>query len=292
LHLQRSLLTLAFALLFAMPAAGQSAPPAYGYGAAASFRPGEPIDLRRSARPAPEALAETPDDPQDAGAEEEAETVPVSAPAPSDAARARLADETGVASWYGAAFAGRPTATGETFDPDAMTAAHPSLPLPSLIEVTNAENGRTAVVRVNDRGPFAHGRVLDVSRRAAEELGFLRAGQARVHIRYLGPAPRALPRDEPPPAPEAAPLTTAAAPRAAPPASAYVVQVGAFADPDNAERVRADLANAGPVFIEAGWVDGRELHRVRLAADSDAEAERLRQRVARLGYEDAIVQPR
>lgn len=291
--LQRSLVMLAAALFLAAPAAGQGAPPAYGYGATSNFRGGEPIDLRRTARPAPDALAALPDD----GEEEEAEeaTVAVSAPAPANAALdaplRQRANETGVASWYGAEFAGRPTATGEIFDPNALTAAHPSLPLPSLVEVTNTENGASVVVRVNDRGPFVHGRVLDVSRSAAEALGFATAGQARVEIRYLGPAPRSLVREEAAAlGPVGAPLAAAPAPR--PPNAAFVVQVGAFSDPANAERVRADLANAGPAFVEAGWVGGRQLHRVRLAAATDAEAEQLRQRVARLGYQDAIVQPR
>ena len=92
----------------------------------------------------------------------------------------------GVASWYGSAYHGRLTANGELFDMNALTAAHPTLPLPSLVEVTNLENGRRMVLRVNDRGPFVRGRVIDLSHAAAQELGFDYQGLATVHVRYLG----------------------------------------------------------------------------------------------------------
>ncbi|WP_292173685.1 septal ring lytic transglycosylase RlpA family protein [Brevundimonas sp.] len=99
-------------------------------------------------------------------------------------------DETGLASWYGAQFNGRPTATGERFDMHALTAAHKTLPLPGLVEVTNLANGRRIVVRVNDRGPFAEGRIIDLSRGAAEALDLLQRGVGEVRVRYLGRAPR------------------------------------------------------------------------------------------------------
>ena len=97
-------------------------------------------------------------------------------------------DRTGVASWYGYESRSRTTADGEVFDARLATAAHPTLPIPSWIEVTNLDNGRSARVRLNDRGPFAGGRILDLSRGAAVELGFLARGTARVRVRYLGPA--------------------------------------------------------------------------------------------------------
>ncbi|WP_018147293.1 septal ring lytic transglycosylase RlpA family protein [Henriciella marina] len=100
------------------------------------------------------------------------------------------AKESGIASWYGRAFNGRPTASGEIFNADALTAAHPNLPLPSLVKVTNQANGREIVVRVNDRGPFTGGRIIDLSRRAAETLGMLEQGTATVTLDYIGPAPR------------------------------------------------------------------------------------------------------
>lgn len=99
-------------------------------------------------------------------------------------------DETGLASWYGDAFNGRPTATGEIFDMYALTAAHKTLPLPALVEVTSLDTGRSAILRVNDRGPFVDGRIIDLSRGAAQELGILGQGLGRVRVRYVGPAPR------------------------------------------------------------------------------------------------------
>jgi rare lipoprotein A len=95
-------------------------------------------------------------------------------------------DETGVASWYGPKFHGRPTANGERFDMNAISAAHQTLPMPSRVRVTNLENGRALVVRVNDRGPFINGRIIDMSRRGAQLLGFHRNGTAKVRVEFLG----------------------------------------------------------------------------------------------------------
>ncbi len=91
----------------------------------------------------------------------------------------------GMASYYGPGFANRPTANGERFDPRAMTAAHRSLPFGTRVRVTNLENGRQVVVRINDRGPYRKGRVLDLSRAAARKLGFLEDGVAHVRIEVL-----------------------------------------------------------------------------------------------------------
>jgi rare lipoprotein A len=95
----------------------------------------------------------------------------------------------GVASWYGDAFHGRLTANGEIYDMTHLTAAHPTMPLPSYARVTNTKNGSSVIVRVNDRGPFAHGRVIDLSRRAAELLDYTHSGVARVEVEYIGRAP-------------------------------------------------------------------------------------------------------
>ncbi|PHS25664.1 MAG: septal ring lytic transglycosylase RlpA family lipoprotein [Robiginitomaculum sp.] len=97
-------------------------------------------------------------------------------------------DRQGVASWYGSKFDGRKTANGEIFDMNGMSAAHTTLPLPSLVRVTNLENGRTIIVRVNDRGPFVNNRLIDLSKGAARELGYLRQGVTRVRVQYVGPA--------------------------------------------------------------------------------------------------------
>lgn len=97
-------------------------------------------------------------------------------------------NETGIGSWYGEEFHGRLTANGEIFDRNAITAAHPTLPMPVNARVTNLENGRSIVVRINDRGPFANGRVIDLSETAAELLGYRARGTARVRVTFLGRA--------------------------------------------------------------------------------------------------------
>lgn len=97
-------------------------------------------------------------------------------------------NEVGTASWYGGQHQGRPTANGERFDVARITAAHKTLPLPSIVEVTNLENGKRLRVRVNDRGPFVDGRIIDLSQEAARRLGFEKNGVAKVRVRYLGQA--------------------------------------------------------------------------------------------------------
>lgn len=104
----------------------------------------------------------------------------------------------GMASWYGADFHGRRTADGESFDMNSLTAAHPTLPLPCRVRVTNLANRRSIVVRVNDRGPYVHHRLIDVSARTAKVLGFYTHGLAKVKVDYIGRAP-----------PRRAPRTTA-----------------------------------------------------------------------------------
>jgi len=94
-------------------------------------------------------------------------------------------DRKGIASWYGAEFQGRRTANGEIFNMHLLTAAHPTLPMPVMARVTNLENGRSLVVRINDRGPFKRNREIDLSRRAAEMLGFKKQGTAKVRVQYL-----------------------------------------------------------------------------------------------------------
>ncbi|HXH64072.1 MAG TPA: septal ring lytic transglycosylase RlpA family protein, partial [Mariprofundaceae bacterium] len=94
-------------------------------------------------------------------------------------------DATGVASWYGRDFHGKRTADGEWYDMHAMSAAHPTLPLPTLVRVTNLDNGRQVVVRVNDRGPFVRNRLIDLSYAAAEELGFANKGTTHVRVQAL-----------------------------------------------------------------------------------------------------------
>lgn len=205
--------------------------------------------------------------------------------------------ENGSASWYGADFQGRRTASGELFDSEALTAAHPTLPIPSLVQITNLENGREVIVRVNDRGPFHADRLIDVSRKTAEVLGFERQGAARVNVRYLGPAPKRVVADgavalaspaaaaEHVAEPAAAPVR--AAPDAATPAAGvYFVQVGAFSNPANVERARTLLARTGAVSVDAR----ASLQRVRVGSwQTRAEAEAAREAVAGLGFPGAVV---
>lgn len=105
---------------------------------------------------------------------------------PLSCASAQGYDKEGKASWYGQTHHGRRTSSGETFDMNGLTAAHRSLPLGSTIRVTNLTNGRSVVLRVNDRGPFVGGRIIDVSHRAARELNFVQAGVARVRVETVG----------------------------------------------------------------------------------------------------------
>jgi rare lipoprotein A len=95
----------------------------------------------------------------------------------------------GLASWYGENFYGRYTANGEVFDMNSISAAHPTMPLPSYARVTDLQNGRSLIVRVNDRGPYARNRIIDLSMRAADLLGLHRSGTAMVRVEYAGPAP-------------------------------------------------------------------------------------------------------
>jgi rare lipoprotein A len=216
--------------------------------------------------------------------------------------------ETGKASWYGDEFHGKPTANGETFDKTALSAAHPTLPIPSLVQVTNLENGREVIVRVNDRGPFVQGRLIDVSHAAADVLGFTANGSARVHVRYLGPAPKRVAanatapvRAAPAPRPlaQTAPRRPIVAPERAPVREAvvrrgeagFMVQIGAFASAANANRVRQRAASVGDVTIDAlPTPAGGEVFRVRVGPWRDrAAAEAAWESIQAQGLSGAIV---
>jgi rare lipoprotein A len=152
--------------------------------------------------------------------------------------------ERGIASWYGRKFHNGKTATGETYDMYAMTAAHPTLPLPSYARVTSVATGKSVIVRVNDRGPFHPGRVIDLSFAAAYRLGIAQKGSGEVDVESLLPA-------EAPPVIAATPLPQVGAVDAAPAAvvpigqepGGYMVQLGAFANNANAQNFAAHVAN-------------------------------------------------
>lgn len=208
-------------------------------------------------------------------------------------------DETGLASWYGDAFDGKRTANGEVFDMRAVSAAHATLPMPCLVEVTNLDNGRKLVVRLNDRGPYHPGRIIDLSHAGAEQLGYAIKGTTRVRVRYVGPAPldgvnapqayasQAIeppaairPFVEPPLSPQPLPAM----------AGGYSVQAGAYANRANAERAANRLSGAGSARVTPVSRGGGVLYRVVLGPWSDREtADGARSRIAALGFGDARV---
>ena len=198
-------------------------------------------------------------------------------------------DQTGVASWYGDAFHGRPTATGEIFDMHGLTAAHTTLPLPSLVEVTNLQTGQSIIVRVNDRGPFVDDRLIDLSRGAADALGVRAQGLARVRVRYVGPAPRLGAAG---PVQQAAVTTPppASRPTESSDTTPYFVQVGTFGERDNAEALRRRRSRDGRVRLEDVRVGERSMFRVLVGPWAGrVEAERQRSVLAGQGLFDAIL---
>lgn len=195
-------------------------------------------------------------------------------------------DETGIASWYGDQFNGRPTATGERFDMNALTAAHKTLPLPGLVEVTNLSNGRTLVVRINDRGPFVDGRIIDLSRGSADALGLLGQGVGQVRVRYLGPAPRLGSGGAPQYAERPAPPPPRPVPAAE--TGAFWIQAGAFADRRAARQVAARLGDRATVDVARQG--DTPLYRVLVGPWPDPNAaEHARQAVVARGYADALL---
>ena len=208
--------------------------------------------------------------------------------------------ETGIASWYGPGFHGKRASAGETYDQNAMTAAHKTLRIPCMVEVTNLENGRKAVVRVNDRGPFHENRVIDLSKAAAEKLGVVGKGTAMVEVRHLdeyapgeslsdtlvamnqpsSPVPSSVSSSAPLPMPPSADLPRAAplavsAPRPAPEWGRNMyVQLGAVGMRPNAEQLRSKLEIANISGVNVVQRDDG-LFRVRigpLASVDDADA--------------------
>jgi rare lipoprotein A len=145
--------------------------------------------------------------------------------------------ETGLASWYGIPYHGRYAASGEIYDMEQLTAAHRSLPFDTWVKVTNLTNGKRVDVRINDRGPFVRGRIIDLSHAAAREIDLLGPGVARVHLEVIAPLDRS-----------SSPAAKRAAPRETPPAAAltdsYAVQAGAFSDRERAESFGAALSEA------------------------------------------------
>jgi len=171
--------------------------------------------------------------------------------------------EVGVASWYGEPFHSRLTANGERYDMHAYTAAHRLYPFGTRLRVTNLENGRSVLVRINDRGPFVKNRIIDLSFSAATDLGMVPNGTTRVRLERLS-----------------APVSVAAE------ESAYTVQIGAFIDEASARALRQRLSARYPdVFVSPIRLDGATYHRVRVGrVDTIAEAEAVGRRLEREGF--------
>lgn len=214
---------------------------------------------------------------------------------------ARDFKERGIASWYGRKFHGQKTSSGERYDMYGMTAAHPTLPIPSYVRVTNPTNGKSVVVRVNDRGPFHAGRIIDLSYTAAWKLGYIGNGSTAVEVESVHPGSTLLaaaPAADPDPIARFASLPEPQATPSPPPpplpadARGTFVQLGAFGNPDNAEAFRAHVAR------ELDWAGemlrtqiAGNLHRVQIGpyasrAEADQAAEKIR---LALGVKPAIV---
>jgi rare lipoprotein A len=180
--------------------------------------------------------------------------------------------ERGVASWYGPGFHAANTSNGESYDMYAMTGAHKTLPLPAYVQVTNLSNGKHVVVRLNDRGPFKEGRIIDLSYTAAAKLDMLKAGTTFVEVRALTP----MQKSAPPPAPAAT--------------SDLYVQAGAFGAEANASKLLGQLRAKGidNAFVREDQVEGKTLYRVRVGPiPSVNEFDKVVKRLRMLGFPDA-----
>ena len=179
--------------------------------------------------------------------------------------------ETGRASWYGTKFHGRKTSSGEMYDMYQLTAAHRSLPIPSYVRITNLENQRSVIVRVNDRGPFHSERLIDVSYAAAVKLGFADRGTARVMVELVDGTDQTIAKTEPvnPPAtltPPVSPGALVAVPPepAVPRPGQIFLQAGAFKDASGAERLRKDLTALVGVDVHVQRLPNDRYYRVRI----------------------------
>ncbi len=188
--------------------------------------------------------------------------------------------EQGVASWYGKDFHGRKTSNGEVYDMHAMTAAHKTLPMNVYLKVTNLDSGRSAVVRINDRGPFVKSRIIDLSYAAATELGVVGPGTAPVRIEALGYREDQRGDTEP---------------HYRQPVSydtgAFMVQVGAFTVRENAYRLAEKLMGQfDGSAVSEGWVNGQKFYRVRVGVyPSMALAAAALQKIEGIGYSSSFI---
>lgn len=227
-------------------------------------------------------------------------------------------DEVGIGSWYGPQFHGKASAVGETFDQNALTAAHPTLPIPSLARVTNLENGRSIVVRINDRGPFVDDRLIDLSKKSATVLGYKDNGTAKVRVQYMGFAPEehnSVPAKYVEEArrvlastqagsthttlikasysPRPVQKQIAALPyskRQHPAETGYLLQAGVFGELANAHQLRARLHPFGKVFVKEARINGRDMFKVYVGSwSSRQQASQAKLKLAGNGFDSLIV---
>ncbi|HPF47674.1 MAG TPA: septal ring lytic transglycosylase RlpA family protein [Emcibacteraceae bacterium] len=237
-------------------------------------------------------------------------------------------NEVGIASWYGEEFHAKRTANGEVYDMNSLTAAHTTLPMPSYVRVTNLENNRSLILRVNDRGPFVGNRLIDVSRRGAQLLGFEKRGTTRVRVEAVSgpdaPVQIARPVDQPPiqkqevasvnveslevlePLPSqsapsqpiqtqsiqspSAPMQVASLSPAMQEQGDLYIQVGAYSQIGSASRVMTAVSQVGETMLESIVVNGRKLYRVRVGPlPSRTTADAALQQILKLGHNTAKV---
>lgn len=204
--------------------------------------------------------------------------------------------EVGMASWYGADFHAKTTANGERYDMNSLTAAHRTLPLPSIVKVTNLENGRSLVLRVNDRGPYAKGRIIDVSKRASQLLGFHTQGTTKVRVEIMAKESKALKAallgEECPDDVEVAEQTPVVQTEVVQsyPKGSYFVQAGSYSQEEGAQSVAARLDEVGNTNIYYVNVNGQNYYRVRVGPfGSEQEAKTALNKVQYSGIYDAKI---
>lgn len=185
--------------------------------------------------------------------------------------------EKGIASWYGDEFKGKPTASGEIFDPEKMTAAHKTLPFGTIVKVTNLDNGKVAYLKINDRGPFVRGRIIDCSKKGAKELGYYGAGTAKVRIEVVkqGKGRGA-----------ESPTEVIESDKNKILDETLTIQLGAFKDIENAKRLKEILLKK---FGDAYVAKFKDFYRVRVGHfGNEKEAEIVLELIEKSGYEGFI----
>ncbi|PCJ33405.1 MAG: hypothetical protein COA93_07780 [Alphaproteobacteria bacterium] len=210
-------------------------------------------------------------------------------------------DRVGLASWYGSQFHGRKTANGDVFNMNDLTAAHTTLPMPSHVRVTNIENGRWLILMINDRGPFVGDRIIDVSRRAAQLLGFEKKGVTQVRVQAVSGPRGELPKQiivrnkqvTPKPPVIAAPVVQVAQNEimiTEAKVKKIYVQIGAYADHKNAKKVVDAVHHISDTKVEEVDINGQNLYRVRVGPQPTVElAEIILGRILSLGHNTARI---